>query len=183
MFLAVPLLTFAPWTPRTWILLAIFGVIGIELQNLVGAILDVTSMLGKEYSENAFSGEGVNTFRLLVVWSPIALSFLARKLMRRSEDKPNNLFMNLSMLNAEIMFVALFGTANYFARLANYFLIFQALALPWMLRYFNQESRKMLKIVIVGCYTLYFFVANVILTPFDTYFSKMTLMEYLRSVF
>ena len=43
------------------------------------------------------------------------------------------------------MFIALFGTANYFARLANYFLIFQTLALPWMLSYFDYKSKKTLR--------------------------------------
>lgn len=183
LFLAVPFLMFAPWTGRTWLMLLLFGVIGVNLQGLLGTIVDITTMLGREYDETSFAGEGVNTFRLLVVWAPVALSFLAQRLMRQSEERENNLFMNLSMLNAEIMFVALFGTANYFARLANYFLFFQALALPWMLRFFTRGSRRMLKVVIIVCYMAYFVAANVILTPFNTYFAKMSLGEYLRSVF
>lgn len=183
MFLAAPILTFAPWTSRTWFLLLIFLVIGFSLQSLMGTILDITSMMGKNYSEESFTGEGVNVFRLLVVWSPILLSFLAREGMQRSRDEKNNLFMNFSMLNAEIMFIALFGTANYFARLANYFLIYQTLALPWMFRYFDGKSRRLLKIIVLAAYLLYFFFANMILTPFNTYFAKMTLLEYLRMLF
>lgn len=183
MFLVTPMLTFAPWTKWTWILLGVFAVIGFSLQRMIGTILDITSMLGKEYSAESFLGEGVNVFRLLVVWAPICLSFLARRLIRVSEDKENNLFMNFSMLNAEIMFVALFGTANYFARLANYFLIFQTLSLPWLFRFFNRESNKFLKIAVPVCYMVYFIFANVILTPFNTYFAKMTLWEYLQSLF
>ena len=183
MFLAAPILTFAPWTSRTWFLLLIFLVIGFSLQSLMGTILDITSMMGKNYSEESFTGEGVNVFRLLVVWSPILLSFLAREGMQRSRDEKNNLFMNFSMLNAEIMFIALFGTANYFARLANYFLIYQTLALPWMFRYFDGKSRRLLKIIVVAAYLLYFSFANMILTPFDTYFAKMTLLEYLQMLF
>lgn len=183
MFLVTPILTFAPWTKWTWILLGIFAVAGFSLQRMVGTILDITSMMGKEYNAESFSGDGVNFFRLLVVWSPILLSFLARNYTRFSEDKENNLFMNLSMLNAEIMFVALFGTANYFARLANYFLIFQTLALPWLFKFFNRESNRLLKIAIPVCYMAYFVFANVILTPFNTYFAKMSLWEYLQSLF
>ena len=183
MFLAAPILTFAPWTSRTWFLLLIFLVIGFSLQSLMGTILDITSMMGKDYSPDEFSGEGVNVFRLLVVWAPILLSFLAREGMQRSRDEKNNLFMNFSMLNAEIMFIALFGTANYFARLANYFLIYQTLALPWMFRYFDGKSRRLLKIIVLAAYLLYFFFANMILTPFNTYFAKMTFLEYLRMLF
>jgi hypothetical protein len=87
------------------------------------------------------------------------------------------------MINAEIMFIALFGTANYFARLANYFLIYQTLALPWMFRFFNRKSQWLLTLGVILCYTLYFIFANVILTPFNTYFAKMSLWKYLQTLF
>ena len=183
LFLFAPFMTFAPWTRKTAYMLGIFAIVGVFLQTFIGTLLSLTEMMGKQYVNMAFSGEGVNFFRLLVIWAPIVLSFFARKYMRISEDKENNLFMNFSMLNASVMFVALFGTANYFARLANYFLIFQTLALPWMLKYFNAESKKLLKVIIVFCYLLYFVFANVILTPFEWYFSKMTFWEYIQSLF
>lgn len=183
LFLLAPIMVYPPWSHRTGWMLGIFFAVGISLQSLMGTILSLTALMGKEYESDAFSGEGVNVFRLLVTWAPIALSFIARKGMRQSYDKANNLFVNFSMLNASIMFVALFGTANYFARLANYFLIFQTLALPWLFRYYNERSRKLLKVLVVFCYLLYFIFANVILTPFDSYFAKMTLWEYLSTLF
>lgn len=183
MFFITPFLLHAPWSNKTYYFLIIFGVIGIALKQLLGTIISITTMMGETYGIDSFIGEGVNVFRLLVIWAPIVLSFLAWNRMRCSEDKKSNLFMNFAMLNAEIMFIALFGTANYFARLANYFLIFQALALPWILQYFNTQSRKILKIAIVACYMLYFVFANVILKPFNTYFAKMTLWEYLKTLF
>lgn len=183
LYLLAPIMTFSPWTKKTGWLFAIFAIIGVFLQSFIGIILDITSALGKMYGNTEFSGEGVNIFRFLVVWAPIVLSFLAHNSIKESIDKENNLFMNFSMLNAAIMFVALFGTANYFARLANYFLVFQTLSLPWMLKYFNNNSRKLLRSIIVICYLLYFIFTHMILTPFDQYFAKMTLWEYLLSVF
>lgn len=183
LYLLAPIMTFSPWTRKTGLLLSILGITGIFLQSFVGVILNLTSALGKTYASTEFSGEGVNIFRLLVVWAPIVLSFLTKDIMKKSTDEKNNLFMNFSMLNAAIMFVALFGTANYFARLANYFLIFQTLSLPWMFKYFNNMSRKLLRIIVVLCYLLYFVFAYMILTPFDQYFAKMTIWEYLSSLF
>jgi transmembrane protein EpsG len=87
------------------------------------------------------------------------------------------------MLNAEIMFIALFGTANYFARLANYFQIFQAVSIPWMLKSFSAKKRKFVGFAIIACYFVYFVVANTVMTPFDRYFAKMPLMEYLATLF
>lgn len=182
-FLVVPFLIFKPWTKNTWYLFFGAFVIGILLENLLGGILSITDMMGMDYSNTEFSGEGVNVFRLLVVWAPIILSAFVQKNMSKSEDNTNNLFLNLSSLNAAIMFIALFGTANYFARLANYFLIFQTLALPWMLSYFDNKSKKTLKIIIIVCYMAYFIFANVIHTPFNSYFAKMSLFEYLEIIF
>lgn len=183
LFLVAPLMQFRPWTHKTWISIGVFAVLGFAMRSFMGMLLDITSVMGKNYAVDDFSGEGVNLFRLLVVWAPIVLSLAANQLMRNSNDNEENLFMNFSMLNAEIMFIALFGTANYFARLANYFLIFQTLALPWMLKFFDSKSRRILKSAIVACYMVYFIFANVILTPFNRYFARMTLWEYLQSLF
>ena len=183
MYIIIPLLTFRPWTHKTFLMLGAFGVAGISLQRMLGVVVDITSMLGEEYDLNSFSGDGVNIFRLLVIWAPIVLSLLARKSISRSDNCENNLIMNLSMLNAEIMFIALFGTANYFARLANYFLIFQAISLPWLFRYFNEKSKKILIMGTVICYLLYFCYANIINQPFDAQFDKIGLLDYLKTLF
>lgn len=183
LFLFLPFCTFSPWSNKTWAMLGIFFVVGVTLQQLLGVVLSITSAMGKVYSDTEFSGEGVNIFRLLVVWAPIILSFLVKDKIRTTENEKRNLFINFSTLNAAIMFVALFGTANYFARLANYFLIFQALAVPWIIVHFKEKDRGILRIIIIGCYMLYFVFANVILTPFNTYFAKMSLWDYLEGLF
>lgn len=56
-----------------------------------------------------------------MVWIPTALSFILKDKLINDGSRAENLFINLSMINAEIMFLGLFGTANYFARLANFF--------------------------------------------------------------
>lgn len=187
MFFAVPFLTFKPWGKKTYITLAIFGVLGISLQALLGKLVDVTTMLGEEYSISSFSGEGVNIFRLAVVWSPVILSWICHGYQLKSgdqkRDRADNLMMNLTMLNAEIMFIARFGTANYFARLANYFLIFQVIALPAMLKNFTKRSQKALTVCIVVCYMLYFIYANYMYGSFDANYKSITITEYLRQLF
>ena len=183
MYCIVPLLFFKPWTKKTGILLGVFAVVGATMQVLLSKILSITTVMGEEYNIETFTGQGVNIFRLMVVWAPVILSFLARSLIRESDDRSDNLIMNLSMLNAEIMFVALFGTANYFARLANYFLIFQTITLPWLFRFFTTESKRLLTIVTVVCYLLYFLYANIINQPFDIQFNQISVWEYINSIF
>lgn len=186
MFLVVPFLMFRPWSIRTYLSLVVFGLAGVLLQSLLGTIVDVTSMFGEGYDIDSFSGEGVNPFRLAVCAVPLIISFIARhRIAQMDEEKERTyfLFTNLTILNAEIMFVALFGSANYFARLANYFLIFQALSLPWLLQFFEKKSRLLLLCMAVICFFLFFYYANAINQRFDDFYDSIPLMEYLLSLF
>lgn len=183
MFLLVPLLFFVPWSRKTYLLLVIFTAAGFLLQPLMNTVIDVTTMLGEEYNAATFSGEGVNPFRLAVVSVPIALSFITKKVIWMEHNRINNLLLNLTMLNATIMFVALFGTANYFARLANYFLIFQSLSLPWLFTHFETRSRNFITVCAVICYFLFFYYSNAIDQPFDHAYYGISLWQYLTTLF
>lgn len=186
MFLVVPFLMFRPWSARTYFCIVAFGLAGILLEFLLGALIDVTTMFGEGYDIKELSGEGVNPFRLAVCAVPLLISFVARYRIEQMDEKREReffLFTNLSMLNAEIMFVALFGTANYFARLANYFLIFQTLSIPWLFQFFDKRSRSLLICTAVVCYSLYFIYASGINQNFDLEFDRISFMEYLMSLF
>lgn len=155
-----------------------FFATGFLLRPLIGTVVNITTLLGEEYTVSSFTDEGVNIFRVLVCNVPLALSFFYRKKLFTNSSKMENLAVNLTMLNGAIMFVGLFGTANYFGRLANYFLIFQSLSLPWMLKKIGGRDRKMLTILMVLGFAAYFYYANVINQPFDQDFARLSLAEY-----
>lgn len=182
MYLLIPLLMFKPWTKWTYVLLAAFGAAGVLLQPLMGTVINITTMLGEEYDATSFGGEGVNPFRLAVVAVPAVLALMTRRVIWKRNDRAMDLMVNLAMLNAEIMFVALFGTANYFARLANYFVIFQCVTIPCLLSNFDRATRRWLIPAAVVCYIAYFYYANVINQHFDSQFSSVTLTDWLRSL-
>ena len=182
MYLIVPFLFFSPWTNRTFYLLGIFFVAGIALQPLLGTVVSITSMMGEEYDVASFQGEGVNVYRLGVIWAPVLLSALGYKFFRQSTGKTMNLALNLTMLNAEIMFVALFGTANYFARLANYFLFFQCISLPWIIQTLNERSKRLITLLVIMMYSAYFYYANAINQVFDKLFNAITFSAYLKEL-
>lgn len=182
-YLIVPFLTFRPWSGKTYWLLAFSVVAALGLQYFLDPILDITNALGGGYDETSFTGEGVNIFRVLVVWVPVFLSFLARDLIRKENDRIFNIIMNLAMVNAMIMFIGLFGTANYFARLANYFLIFQALALPWVLNYFEPKSKRTLTICAIVGFLAYFYYGTAIANgAFDDIYSFITFFDFLKQL-
>ena len=183
MYFVVPFLMFRPWSMMTVVMLGVFGAAGLVMESLLGTILNVTDMLGEGYDAVAFTGEGVNPFRLAAIMVPILVSLLTRRQIEGENNQVQNLMVNLSMLNGEIMFVALFGTANYFARLANYFLPFQALAMPWLLTHFERRSRKVVTSMAIVAYVLFFIYENTYTGGFDGGFASVTLWQYLKSIF
>ena len=183
MYLAVPFLFFRPWSKSTLVMLFVFAMLGFCLQSLLGTLLNVTDMLGESYDASSFSGEGVNPIRLMVTAVPTVLSLMTTSQILEDEDKTQYAIVNLTMLNAEIMFVALFGTANYFARLANYFIPFQAVSIPWLLKHFDEEGKKTLTVCAVIGYLLFFIYSQAIHESFDYCYSSITLWEYLKELF
>ena len=185
MYLIVPLLFFVPWQDKRtiyWVL--IFLAAGLLLKPMLGTVLNVTDMLGDEYTVEEFSGEGVNPFRLLVCLVPLVMSFILRKKVNSPEyevTRAEGLCMNLSFLNGEIMFVALFGTANYFARLANYFYIFPIIALPRLFNMVVPKWRVPMKVVAVICYALFFYYdCKHSSGMFDKTFDRLTISQFLK---
>lgn len=180
-YLVVPLVTFRPWSKGTYFLLAGSVLVALFMSRFLPAIDTITETLGYDYSEDSFSGEGVNIFRVLVVWVPLVLSFLRKEHFRQSNDRAMNIIVNLMMVNSVIMFIGLFGTANYFARLANYFLIFQTLALPWILGTFVRNDRDTITIMSIVCFSAYYYYSEAIVHGgVDQNYNFMTIWEYLR---
>lgn len=172
LYLIVPLLFFVPWqNNKTFMWIVIFFFIGILLRPMLGTVLSITDALGEGYTVESFNQTGVNPFRTVVCLVPLALSFVLRKQINDPYNEVNRaegLCMNLAFLNGEMMFVALFGTANYFARLANYFYIFPVIAVPRMLNLVKPKWRFLLKVVAIGCY-IYFMWYSQIYSGFDTF--------------
>lgn len=182
-FLIIPLLFFRPWSIRTFIYTAIFIILGFSLQSLIGTILDITILIGANYDAASFIGEGVNIFRVLVCLVPFGLSFFYKNTLFNDSDRSENLIFNMAMVNGLIMFVGLFGTANYFARLANYFLPAQCITLPWMLKKIGGKDRQILTVLCVIGYMGFFIYGNRIQHIFDKSFSQISLWTYIQSHF
>ena len=183
MYLAVPFLTFRPWSGKTVVLLVVFGALGLSLQTLMGTLISVTDMLGEGYDASTFAGEGVNPIRLIVQAVPMMLSLLTVEQIWNREDRAQYIFINLAMLNAEIMFIGLFGTANYFGRLANYFLPFQAMSLPWIFTHFDREGKHSISVMAVIGHALFFVYSLGIHSPFDENYASITFWEYVQTLF
>lgn len=174
----VPFMMFEPWRGKTILWVMVFVTVGFMLDSLIGTVLDITAMMGAEYSAEEMLGAGVNIFRVMVCFVPLGLAVFFGNDLFRKADESVYLMFNLAMINALIMFVGLFGTANYFARLANYFLPAQVVILPWMIYSSHPQDRRWLLSGCVAGYLMYFYYENAIIRPFDSSYPQMSLWTY-----
>lgn len=177
-YLLVPFMMFKPWSIRTLLYVGFFLAVGFYLDTLIGTVLDITTLMGAAYTDDAFSGEGVNIFRVAVAFVPLLLAMVYGKPLFRNSTPEDDLMFNLAMLNALIMFVGLFGTANYFARLANYFLPAQVIVVPWLINKTAPIDRAWLKPACIVAYLGYFYYEYGIVHPFDAEYSQISVFDY-----
>lgn len=182
-YLLVPFLMFKPWGIRTFLCIIAFVAAGFGLESLLGTVLSITDMMGATYTADSFTGEGVNIFRVAVCFVPLILACMFGKPLFAKTTREEDLMFNMAMVNALIMFVGLFGTANYFARLANYFLPSQVIVLPWILSRAHPKDQVWLTPACVVGYLGYFYYENAIIRPFDNGYAQMSFWSYLDSLF
>ena len=179
MYLIIPLLTFKPWTKWTYVLIAVALLSGYLFDSLVGIMIDMAALVGDEYTEDKIMGEGINMLRVLVSMAPVGLTWLYRRQLFGNSSREENLFVNLSTVNATVMFVGLFGSSIAFSRLAGYFTLMQCLSLPWIISRLTGRDKLFWKTMMIAGYCGFFLYANIRASSFDEVFSRITLWEYL----
>lgn len=186
MYLVVFFLDFKPWSKGTYLLLVGIIVGGFLFQPLLGTIVDITSAIGENYTEEVLSGEGISLIRLAVVWVPVVLSFIYRDVLFCDCKKHEQIIMHLTMLFAGIQFVGLFGTALYFGRLSYYFCVMPCITLPWMLRKisrYNSRDGRFLTFCAVLGYTAFMYYSNILENDFENGYAAISLKQFLEYLF
>lgn len=174
-------LNFNPNSKKTPFFMLFFIILGFSLRSLLGTLVAVTESMGAEYTVDSFMGDGVNGFRVMVCFAPFILFLLFGKAIFYSSTESENLLYNAAILNALLMFCGMFGTANYFARLANYFLPAQVVVVPWMIRRTGKSNRKILTILCIIGFLVFFVYGNLIRNVFDEEFAQISLWTYIES--
>lgn len=174
---------FNPNSKKTATFMFLFIILGFSLRSLLGVLVSLTERMGAGYTLDSFMGEGVNVFRVMVCFAPFILFLLFRKTIFSASTEAENILYNTAILNALLMFCALFGTANYFARLANYFLPAQVIVVPWMIRKTGKNNCILLTFLCVIGYVGYFVYGNLINNVFDAEFAQISFWTYISSHF
>ena len=138
----MPFLRFKPWTRKTWILLFTAVGAGLFLPQIIGTVVDAAALLGDGYDATKFIGEGVNIFRVLVASVSVLLTLVFRRLVIGNDTQDNIFIIAVFLCKHYVCWP--FRTANYFGRLANYFVLFPAIVLPMILKKLPIRDRHFL---------------------------------------
>ncbi len=106
------------------------------------------------YYDFIVADTGVNIFRFFVALVPFLLCFIYRKRIADLNDDSLNILANLSMLAVAVMLFSLTAGGDYLGRLAEYFLIFNCILYPVLLK--RVISKNVYPIFMVGIIVGYF---------------------------
>lgn len=157
-YLVVPLLFGKPWGKTTWILLAATTFTLATYDSTLGAVMqNVEEMGGDIAAEELFDGNSINALRVAVYWVPAVLALVFRKHVNYNSTRMDNLFVNLAVLCACVLSIGLAEGANLYARMAGYFEIALAIALPYIIRKtFTKESGSFISAMATVLFLGYF---------------------------
>ena len=131
-----------------------------------------------------FDGHQINFLRIVVYWVPSLLALAFRRRLFKDSARSENLFVNMSIVSSLILTLGMVQAANLFARMAAYFEIATAIALPWMTRkLFTKKSEHFVIICAVFLYFGYFLYEFGVSKNFGNDYSAISLWQFLLELF
>ena len=185
MFAIVPLLLEKPWGKVTWALLGATIFAMLTYDYTLGAFMEYAQSIGALVDEGElFDGHSINVLRVLVYWIPALLALIFRRRLFTDSTKEENLFVNMSIVSAFILTLGLVQAANLFARMAGYFEIATAIALPWIIKkLFTKQSAQLVTILACILYFGYFMFEFTVSKDFGSDYSAISLWQFITSLF
>ena len=185
MFAIIPLLFEKPWGKMSWILLALTVFAMLTYDSTLGAFMEYAQSLGAAVAEEeVFDEHQINMLRVLVYWVPAILALVFRRRLFSDSTRTENLFVNMSIVSAFILTIGLVQGANLYARMAAYFEIATAIALPWMIKkLFTKQSAQLVTITAGVLYFGYFYYEFAISKNFGNDYSAISLWQFITSLF
>lgn len=185
MFVIVPFLFEKPWGKITLLGFAIVIFSMVTYDSTLGAFMKYAQSIGALVDESElFDGHQINILRIIVYWIPPMLALIFRKRLFHDSSRIENLFVNMSIVSAFILMLGMVQGANLYARMAGYFEIMTALALPWMIKkIFNKQSADLITAIACVCYFGYFCFEFGVSKSFGQQYSAISLWQFIMELF
>lgn len=184
MFAILPLLFSKPWGKTTWIGLAAILFAMATYNRTLGAFMNYAQSIGALVDEGElFDGHQINFLRVAVYWVPSLLALIFRGRLFGNSTRSENLFVNMSIVSSMILTLGMVQAANLFARMAAYFEVATALAIPWMIKkLFTKRSAQYVTICAVVLYFGYFLYEFAVSKNFGSDYSAITLWQFAKEL-
>ena len=181
MFAILPLLFSKPWGKTTWIGLAAVMFAMATYDKTLGAFMNYAQSIGALVDEGElFDGHQINFLRIIVYWMPSLLALAFRGRLFKNSTRSENLFVNMSIVSSMILTLGMVQAANLFARMAAYFEIATAIAIPWMIKkLFTKRSAQYVTVCAVVLYFGYFLYEFAVSKNFGSDYSAITLWQFI----
>ena len=181
MFAILPLLFSKPWGKTTWIGLAAVMFAMATYDKTLGAFMNYAQSIGALVDEGElFDGHQINFLRIIVYWMPSLLALAFRGRLFKNSTRSENLFVNMSIVSSMILTLGMVQAANLFARMAAYFEIATAIAIPWMIKkLFTKRSAQYVTVCAVVLYFGYFLYEFALSKNFGSDYSAITLWQFI----
>ena len=181
MFAILPLLFSKPWGKTTWIGLAAVMFAMATYDKTLGAFMNYAQSIGALVDEGElFDGHQINFLRIIVYWVPSLLALAFRGRLFKNSTRSENLFVNMSIVSSMILTLGMVQAANLFARMAAYFEVATALAIPWMIKkLFTKRSAQFVTVCAVVLYFGYFLYEFAVSKNFGSDYSAITLWQFI----
>lgn len=185
MFAILPLLFEKPWGKTTWIGFAAVIFAMATYDKTLGAFMNYAQSIGALVDEGElFDGHQINSLRVVVYWVPSLLALIFRRKLFENSTRSENLFVNMSIVSSMILTLGLVQAANLFARMAAYFEVATAIAIPGMIKkIFTKRSAQFVMSCAVLLYFGYFVFEFSISKNFDTDYAAISLWQFIQSLF
>ena len=174
------------WDRKTFIMILVALAFIMFYESVLNGVLGLTSSIGDEYDMEWFTTGGVNVLRIAVYLVTPLLSFVYRKQIQKNADDMSLIAINLSVVSALFIMLASLGAANMFGRMANYFDLFQCLALPVIFKHGlkTRNEKIFLGTISVICFTYFYYsyYSKYLLSyNSDCFYEHISFLEMLKS--
>lgn len=185
MFAILPLLFSKPWGKTTWIGLAAVMFAMATYDRTLGAFMSYAQSIGALVDEGElFDGHQINFLRIIVYWVPSLLALMFRRRLFKDSTRSENLFVNMSIVSSLILTLGMVQAANLFARMAAYFEVATAIAIPWMIRkLFTKQSERFVITCAIVLYFGYFLYEFGVSKNFGNTYSAISLWQFVLELF
>lgn len=150
------------WNKKTILCIALCGVIVLSLNqftNVLDVLLADTQYKNVVSDWKEFQDDGMSPIRVLVYAVPMILSVIGLPYIRNAENKVIDFCTNASIITVLLGIIAMGTSGIFIGRLPIYVSLYaNGILLPWEIEnIFTKDSARLIKIIAVIFYSLFFF--------------------------